>query len=401
MRPIFTCGRRTAAVLASLALAAAVLPLTACGSKSSGGDDSAIKAVASTTQICDYITQLASGGQDDGLSFDRTGADGTTEHFGADTASAKTHLTLTCLLAPNASAHEHDMTAEQSRALSEADLFFISGVDLEHFLDDAVTSTGFKGTMVVTSGVYGAVDVDDLDAQLAKEKDLPYTVDRGSDKVEVAKWPFPPEDGESEPEFRFDPHVWTSPKNAIIQVKNIGAALEKASPESADLLRSHTDSYIQLLTDLDDWARASLETVPADKRVLFTSHDAFGYFSAEYGVAFKGAALSDFNDQQDATAQKIQDTADEVKASGAVAIFAENSNNPKSVQKVAEVAGVKAVIGDEALYGDSLGTPGSDGETYIGSILHNVSNLTKAWGGTVTEIPADLAQWTPKASDVK
>ena len=225
MRPIFTCGRRTAAVLASLALATAVLPLTACGSKSSGGDDSAIKAVASTTQICDYITQLASGGQDDGLSFDRTGADGTTEHFGADTASAKTHLTLTCLLAPNASAHEHDMTAEQSKALSEADLFFISGVDLEHFLDDAVTSTGFKGTMVVTSGVYGAVDVDDLDAQLAKEKDLPYTVDRGSDKVEVAKWPFPPEDGESEPEFRFDPHVWTSPKNAIIQVKNIGAAL--------------------------------------------------------------------------------------------------------------------------------------------------------------------------------
>ena len=80
MRPIFTCGRRTAATFASLALATAVLPLTACGSTSSSGDDSAIKAVASTTQICDYITQLASGGQDDGLSFDRTGADGTTEH---------------------------------------------------------------------------------------------------------------------------------------------------------------------------------------------------------------------------------------------------------------------------------------------------------------------------------
>ena len=157
MRPIFTCGRRTAATLASLALATAVLPLTACGSTSSGGDDSAIKAVASTTQICDYITQLAAGGQDDGLSFDRTGADGATEHFGADTATASTHLELTCLLAPNASAHEHEMTAAQSKALSEADLFLVSGVDLEHFLDDAVSSTGFKGTMVVTSGVYGAV----------------------------------------------------------------------------------------------------------------------------------------------------------------------------------------------------------------------------------------------------
>ena len=398
---MFICGRRTAAVLASLVLVAAARPLTACGASTTSADDSAIKAVASTTQICDYITQLASDGQDDGLSFDRTGADGTTEHFGADTASAKTHLTLTCLLAPNASAHEHDMTAEQSRALSEADLFFVSGVDLEHFLDDAVTSTGFKGSMVVTSGVAGAADVDDLDAQLAKEKDLPYTVDRGTTKVDVATWPFPPEDGESEPEFRFDPHVWTSPANAIVQVTNIGAALENASPESAELLSSRTQSYIDRLNDLDAWAHTSLETVPADKRVLFTSHDAFGYFSAAYGVTFKGAALSDFNAQQDATAQKIDETAKAVTDSGAVAIFAENSNNPESVDKVARTAGVKAIVGDEALYGDSLGDPGSDGETYIGSILHNVTNLTKAWDGTVAEIPESLNEWTPMYTEVK
>ena len=398
---MFICGRRTMAVLASLVLVAAALPLTACGASTTSADDSAIKAVASTTQICDYITQLASDGQDDGLSFDRTGADGTTEHFGADTASAKTHLTLTCLLAPNASAHEHDMTAEQSRALSEADLFFVSGVDLEHFLDDAVTSTGFKGSMVVTSGVAGAADIDDLDAQKAKEKDLPYTVDRGTTKVDVATWPFPPEDGESEPEFRFDPHVWTSPANAIVQVTNIGAALEKASPESADLLSTRTQSYVDRLNDLDAWARTSLETVPADKRVLFTSHDAFGYFSAAYGVTFKGAALSDFNAQQDATAQKIDETAKAVTDSGAVAIFAENSNNPESVDKVARTAGVKAIVGDEALYGDSLGDPGSDGETYIGSILHNVTNLTKAWDGTVAEIPESLNEWTPMYTEVK
>ena len=398
---MFICGRRTAVVLASLVLVAAALPLTACGASTTSADDSAIKAVASTTQICDYITQLASDGQDDGLSFDRTGADGTTEHFGADTASAKTHLTLTCLLAPNASAHEHDMTAEQSRALSEADLFFVSGVDLEHFLDDAVTSTGFKGSMVVTSGVAGAADVDDLDAQLAKEKELPYTVDRGTTKVDVATWPFPPEDGESEPEFRFDPHVWTSPANAIVQVTNIGAALENASPESAELLSSRTQSYIDRLNDLDAWAHTSLETVPADKRVLFTSHDAFGYFSAAYGVTFKGAALSDFNAQQDATAQKIDETAKAVTDSGAVAIFAENSNNPESVDKVARTAGVKAIVGDEALYGDSLGDPGSDGETYIGSILHNVTNLTKAWDGTVAEIPESLNEWTPMYTEVK
>ena len=392
MRTVLNGSRR--AVLAAAVLALAVPALAACspGTGAQNPNATRIKAVASTTQICDYVTQLASGGQD--LAFTRTGADGKTAELGADPATAPVHLSLTCLLAPNASAHEHEMTAAQSRALSEADLFLVSGVDLEHFLDDAVTSTGFKGTMVVTSGVLGAADIDDLAAQQAKEKDLPYTVDRGTAKVDVAPWPFPPDDGGA-PEFRFDPHVWTSPKNAIVQVTNIGAALATAAPAGAQTIKSHVDAYTARLNDLDQWTRDTLAAVPQDRRVLFTSHDAFGYFSAEYGVRFEGAALSDFNAQQDATAQKIQQTADAVRASGAVAIFAENSNNSKSVEKVASLAGVRAIIGDEALYGDSLGQPGSDGETYIGSILHNVTNLAIAWGSTPAPVPQTLTQWTP------
>ena len=393
MRTVLNGSRR--AVLAAAVLALAVPALAACSSGTGAQNPNAtrIKAVASTTQICDYVTQLASGGAD--LAFTRTGADGRTAELGADAATAPVHLSLTCLLAPNASAHEHEMTAAQSRALSEADLFLVSGVDLEHFLDDAVTSTGFKGTMVVTSGVLGAADIDDLAAQQAQEKDLPYTVDRGTAKVDVAPWPFPPDDGGSAPEFRFDPHVWTSPKNAIVQVTNIGAALATAAPAGAQTIKNHVDAYTARLNDLDQWTRDTLTAVPQDRRVLFTSHDAFGYFSAEYGVRFEGAALSDFNAQQDATAQKIQQTADAVRASGAVAIFAENSNNSKSVEKVASLAGVRAVIGDEALYGDSLGQPGSDGQTYIGSILHNVTNLAIAWGSTPAPVPQTLTQWTP------
>ena len=393
MRRVITRSRRVALVLSALALAVPALAACSPGTGAQNPNATQIKAVASTTQICDYVTQLASGGED--LAFTRTGADGKTAELGADAATAPVHLSLTCLLAPNASAHEHEMTAAQSRALSEADLFLVSGVDLEHFLDDAVTSTGFKGTMVVTSGVLGAADIDDLAAQQAQEKDLPYTVDRGTAKVDVAPWPFPPDDGGSAPEFRFDPHVWTSPKNAIVQVTNIGAALATAAPAGAQTIKNHVDAYTARLNDLDQWTRDTLTAVPQDRRVLFTSHDAFGYFSAEYGVRFEGAALSDFNAQQDATAQKIQQTADAVRASGAVAIFAENSNNSKSVEKVASLAGVRAIIGDEALYGDSLGEPGSDGQTYIGSILHNVTNLAIAWGSTPAPVPQTLTQWTP------
>ena len=91
MRTIPSMSRRSAAALACLALSAPAL--AACGHSSTSADDSGtVKAVASTTQICDYITQLATGDASSDLSFDRTGADGKTQHFGADAATAKSRL---------------------------------------------------------------------------------------------------------------------------------------------------------------------------------------------------------------------------------------------------------------------------------------------------------------------
>ena len=79
-----------------------------------------------------------------------------------------------------------------------------------------------------------------------------------------------------------------------------------------------------------------------------------------------------------------------MKASGAKALFAENSNNSKSIEAIARAAGVKAITDEDALYGDSLGPAGSPGETYIGSIVHNVTTLVEAWGGKPAELPASL-----------
>lgn len=388
---------RLAAVAATATLAVG-FGVAACSDDSSpdaegtggGADDGTISTVATTTQICDYVTQIGSSqdAADAGVSFTKTDSEGQETHAGADESDAKLKLDLTCLLAPNASAHEHEMTPQQMKALSDADLFMVSGVDLEHFLDSAVESSGFKGTMVVTSGVLTAAEVDDLPGQEAKEKDLPYTIDRGVEKVEVAKWPFPPENPGEEPEFQYDPHVWTSPKNAAIQVRNIGNALDNAAPEGTkDAIETVVDRYSSSLEDLDKWVADSIASVPEEHRVLFTSHDAFGYFSKSYGVKFIGAALSDFNAQQDATADHIKAQAEEVKKSGAVALFAENSNNSKSIEAIADAAGVKAIIGDDALYGDSLGPTGSAGETYEKSIVHNVTTLVEAWDGTPAELP--------------
>lgn len=376
----------TAAAVALLATS-----MGACGSAKNAENKAKgnqVNVVATTTQICDYVTQIASTADaKSGLSLNKTDSQGKKSVIGAPQDKAKSTINLTCLLAPNASAHEHEMTPAQSKALSKADLMLVSGVDLEHFLDQAVKATGFKGTMGVTSGILTADEIKDSKAEAAKEKDLPYKVDRGIAKVHAEKWPFPTEEGEKEPEFQYDPHIWTSTKNTMIQVKNIGYFLGKALPKSKSIFDEHVEKFVKSLTDLDAWATKALNSVPQKHRVLFTSHDAFGYFSRDYNVKFIGAALSDFNSQQDATADHIQKAAEDVKKSGAVAIFAENSNNSKSIKAVAAAAGVKAVIGDDALYGDSLGPVGSAGETYIGSIVHNVETLVKAWNGNVPELP--------------
>ena len=182
--------------------------------------------------------------------------------------------------------------------------------------------------------------------------------------------------------------MWTSPKRARVQVENLGAGLAAAAPDAASSINAATASYLEDLDALDAWATASIETVPEGQRVLFTSHDAFGYFSGDYGIRFIGAALSDFNDQQDATADHIASAVQAVKDSGAVAIFAENSNTSKSIEAI---AGVTPIVGDDALYGDSLGPDGSEGATYVGSIIHNVRAVTQAWGGTVPALPERLA----------
>jgi periplasmic solute binding family protein len=188
--------------------------------------------------------------------------------------------------------------------------------------------------------------------------------------------------------------VWTDVKQADVQVFNIGAALEKTqsdNPAAADSIKAAVEKYEAQLTLLDQWVRDSISSVPEENRVLFTSHDAFGYFANAYDVKFIGAALSDFNHQQDATAEHINKAAEEVKASGAKALFAENSNNSKSIEAIARAAGVEAITNDDALYGDSLGPAGSPGETYIGSIIHNVTTLVTAWDGTPAPLPPEIS----------
>ena len=115
---------------------------------------------------------------------------------------------------------------------------------------------------------------------------------------------------------------------------------------------------------------------------LVTNHDAFGYYIDRYGLQFVGSIIPSFDTSAELSGRDIRDLVAKIKATKVKAVFSETSLPPKTAETIGREAGVKVVEGEGALYGDTLGPAGSDGDTYLKMIRHNtrtiVSNLSGA-----------------------
>lgn len=174
-----------------------------------------------------------------------------------------------------------------------------------------------------------------------------------------------------------DPHAWFSPKNAAIYVNNILDGVSRLDPEGKDQFAERAALYLQQLRVLDVWIREQFNSIPPDRRILVTSHDAFNYFAAEFG--FKNVAPVGWSTGSEMgagmTPARFKQVVDSIKVAGVKAVFVETSVNPKLVREVAREAGVK--VGGE-LYSDSMGAAGSAGQTYIGMMRENVITIVDA-----------------------
>ena len=174
-------------------------------------------------------------------------------------------------------------------------------------------------------------------------------------------------------------------------VDGIAAGLAAEAPDSAETFTANAVAYTERLDALDAWITESMQLVPAEQRLLVTNHEAFGYFVEAYGLEFVGAVIPSFDDNAEVSAADIDELVAAIEASGASAVFSETSLSPAAAETIAGEAGVDVYSGEDGLYGDSLGPAGSDGETYIGSMVHNVRVLLSAWGATMPEPPATVA----------
>ncbi|MET3615116.1 zinc/manganese transport system substrate-binding protein [Rhizobium aquaticum] len=244
---------------------------------------------------------------------------------------------VTSLVQPNGDPHEFQPSPADAKHLKAADVVFVSGEGLEGWMDRLISASGTKNK--------------------------PVTVSEGIKLNQME------EGGKTVT----DPHVWNSPVNVKVWVKNIEAALKAADPEDAAVFTANADSYQKKLDAMDAFAHQKIDKIPEDRRKVLTSHDAFGYFGAEYKVKFLSPL--GVSTETEASAANVAKLIDQIKSEGVKTYFFENSNDPRLVKQVAKATG--ATSGGE-LYVESLSKQDGPASTYEKMFRFNVEQLSAA-----------------------
>jgi manganese/zinc/iron transport system substrate-binding protein len=180
---------------------------------------------------------------------------------------------------------------------------------------------------------------------------------------------------------QYDPHVWFDVTLWMRAVGQVRDTLVRLDPKSAALYRRNADAYLERLRELDRYVREQAATVPADRRVLITAHDAFNYFGRAYGFDVRG--LQGISTAAEAGAGDVQQLARFIAERRIPAIFVESSVSSRTIEAVREAVrarGFDVQIGG-SLYSDAMGTAGTPDGTYIGMVRHNVDAIVEGLQG--------------------
>jgi zinc/manganese transport system substrate-binding protein len=242
-------------------------------------------------------------------------------------------IDVTTLVGPNSDVHVYTPAPADAKKIADAKLVIINGLGLEGWLPRLVQSSGSKAAIVTaTNGI-------------APRK-------LGSDA---------------------DPHAWQSVVNAKIYVTNIRDALIAADQAGAPAYRANADAYLAKLDALDREVRDAVAQIPEVRRKVISSHDAFGYFAAAYGIAF--IAPQGVSTESEPSARDIAAIITQIKTEKIPAVFLENISDPRLMRRISAETGAR--IGG-TLVSDSLTAENSDAPTYIDMVRHNIKALTSA-----------------------
>jgi zinc/manganese transport system substrate-binding protein len=240
------------------------------------------------------------------------------------------------LVGPDGDAHTFEPTPNDAKTMAGAGLVIVNGLGLEKWMERLIAASGYKGKVVVASeGVRSRIMVED-----------------GADVT--------------------DPHAWQNIANGRLYVRNIAKALAGADPADADYFNARAESYEATLSALDSWVRQEIAQVPQPKRRVITTHDAFGYFGAAYGVTF--LAPEGISTDAEPAAGDLAKLIDQVRREKIKALFLENITSPQLMQTIAQETGVP--LGG-ALFSDALSPPDGPAPTYVDMFKNNLPKLVE------------------------
>jgi zinc/manganese transport system substrate-binding protein len=242
-------------------------------------------------------------------------------------------VNLTTLVGADSDVHVYTPAPHDAKRIADAKLVVVNGLGLEGWLPRLVQSSGSKAVVVTASNGITPLK-------------------RGSDA---------------------DPHAWQSIPNARVYVTNIANALAAADPANAEFFRGEERAYLEKLDALDRDVRERIAKIRPERRKVISTHDAFGYFAAEYGIQF--IAPLGVSTETEPSARDIAGIIGQIKAAKIPAVFLENISDDRLIRRIAAETGSKV--------GGTLISDGLTGEkglapTYIDMVRHNIKALTSA-----------------------
>ena len=234
------------------------------------------------------------------------------------------------IVGPDADAHIYQPSVSDAVAVARADIVFVNGFGFETWASNLISESASDAVVVIATEGITPIEVD------------------GS----------------------IDPHAWNSLKNGMIYVRNIAAALSDIAPQLADQVNANAELYMQRLESIDQEIACRVSRLPESRRVVVTSHDAFGYLAADYGLTF--LAPKGIDTDAEPTARALAVLIKQLQNLDAAALFAENITSPALINQIAFETGLE--VGGR-LYSDALSVPGGHANSYVDMLRHNANNI--------------------------
>jgi manganese/zinc/iron transport system substrate-binding protein len=258
------------------------------------------------------------------------------------------YVVVTALMGSGVDPHLYKASEGDVRRLQEANLIFYNGLHLEAQLGEVLEKMNDSG--IKTVAVTDAID----------------------ESVLLA-----------DPEYQdaYDPHIWFDVTMWMQAVRRVQETLSETDPAHQSAYEANATAYLAQLEELHQYVLSQAETIPAEKRVIITAHDAFSYFGRAYGFEVRG--LQGISTESQAGTADVQALANFIVEQQIPAIFVESSvpqRNVEAVQAAVQSQGFDVQIGG-SLFSDAMGSEGTPEGTYIGMVRHNIDTIVAALKG--------------------